>query len=217
MAVDYTFQSKVELYPGIGVPGAHASINPLESTPLGFTAADTVAIGGFVWEYGSDQQVKSTGSGAPLGFAVREITNVLNPGTAYANTVPAGFPVSVAVEGDFFVQPAASVTKGQKVFASTTTGAVSGASAGATVAGSVETNWAFATSCGAGEIAIITNHGQTPVVAPTDLSDYLKSADAATTYSTIANTVTAVAAGDNSYELKVTKNGTDSVVEVPHA
>lgn len=207
MAVDYTFQNSVPLYPAIGVPGAHASINPLESTPLGYTAAATVTIGGFVWEYGTDKQVKSTGSGAPLGFAVREITNVLNPGTPFANTVPTGFPVSVAVEGDFYVSVASSVTKGQKVFANTTTGAVSGASAGATVAGSVETNWAFATSAGSGEIAVITNHGQTPYQAPTDLSAYSKTAD----------TVSAVVAGDSNYTLKVTKGGTDTTVNIGHA
>ena len=45
-----------------------------------------------------------------------------------------------------------------------TTGAVSGGAAGATVSGAIETNWAFDTSADAGEIAIITNHGQTPFI-----------------------------------------------------
>jgi outer membrane lipoprotein SlyB len=83
---------------------------------------------------------------------------------AYTNEVPVGATVTVAVEGDFLVQPAASVTKGQKVFASLTTGAVSGGAAGANVSGSIETNWVFDTSADAGEIAIITNHGQTPFI-----------------------------------------------------
>lgn len=58
----------------------------------------------------------------------------------------------------------AAVTKGQKVFANLTTGAVSGGAAGATVSGSVETDWAFATGAEAGGIAIITNYGATPVI-----------------------------------------------------
>ena len=79
---------------------------------------------------------------------------------------------------------------------------------GSVVAGSVETNWEFDTSAGAGEIAIITNHGQKVVAASAiDLSDYLTSADASTTYSTIANTVTAVEAGTSAGKIKVTKNG----------
>ena len=211
MAVDNTFQSAVNLEPAIGLPGGYAAVNPIVSTPRGYIAKAACKVGGFVWEDTTyEGQVNPSGSGLPLGFVVREVNVPMNPSVDYTNEIPAGGTVTVAVEGDFFVQPAASVTKGQKVFASTTTGAVSGASAGATVAGSVETNWKFDTSCGAGEIAIITNHGQTPVDATVMIDAYTK-AEADAKY------VTGVAAGDSNYELKVTKNGVDTTVEIGHA
>lgn len=211
MAVDNTFQSVVKLEPAIGLPGGYAAVNPIVSTPRGYIAKAAVTVGAFCWEDSSAEgQVNPSGSGLPLGFVVREQNVPMGTDKDYTNVVPIGATVTVAVEGDFFVQPAASVTKGQKVFANTTTGLVSGASAGATVAGSVETNWKFDTSCGAGEIAIITNHGQTPVDATVMIDAYTK-AEADAKY------VTGVAAGDSNYELKVTKNGTDSTVEIGHA
>lgn len=165
MAVDYTFQNVVKTEPAIGLPGGYAAVNPIVSTPRGYIAKTACTVGGFVWEDSTDAgQVNPSGSGQPLGFAVREVNVPMATNVAYTNVVPVGATVTVAVEGDFFVQPAASVTKGQKVFASLTTGAVSGGSAGATVSGSIETNWTFDTSAGAGEIAIITNHGQTPFI-----------------------------------------------------
>jgi len=217
MAADNTFQTSVRLYPAIGIPGGYAAINPIVSTPVGYTVKTTVTVGAFCWEDSEVAgQVVPSGSGLPLGFVVRNITAPLGAGAVASNVMPAGTNVNIAVEGDFFVQPAASVTKGQKVFANTTTGLVSGASAGATVAGAVETNWEFATSAGAGEIAIITNHGQKVVPASAiDLSSYETSAHASTTYSTIANTVTAVVAGTAAHTIKVTKNGADTTVEIP--
>ena len=71
----------------------------------------------------------------------------------------------VQVQGDFYVQVPAAVTKGQKVFVNNTTGALAGGTAGGTVASSTETDWAFATSADANEIAIITNYGATPAVS----------------------------------------------------
>jgi hypothetical protein len=92
-----------------------------------------------------------------LGFVVREVAYVLDTDADAINYVPAGGNVSVQKKGDFFVQAAAAVTKGQKVFASLTTGAVSGGTAGATVEGAVETDFYFVTSAGAGEISVISN------------------------------------------------------------
>ena len=165
MAVDYTFQNVVKTEPAIGLPGGYAAVNPIVSTPRGYIAKTACKVGGFVWEDSTDAgQVNPSGSGLPLGFVVREVNVPMGTNVAYTNEVPVGGTVTVAVEGDFFVAPTADVTKGQKVFASTTDGSVKGGAAGATVSGHVETNWAFDTSAGAGEIAIITNHGQTPFI-----------------------------------------------------
>ena len=205
------FQKAVALTPAVGVPGAYASDNPIISTARGFIAASTVTIGAFVWEdttYAG--QCKNTGSGKPLGFACREVTNPLAMGAVASNTVPAGYPVSVQVCGDFWASPTANSTKGQKVFASTTDGTIKGASAGSSVGGYVETDFVFAEDVDADEIGIISNYGNNVVGATTDLSSYQTKAQADAAY------VSAVAAGSNDYELKVTKNGEDTTVTVPH-
>ena len=202
------FQKTVALTPAVGVPGAYASINPIISTAKGYIAATTVTIGGFVWEdttYAG--QVNSSGSGAPLGFACREVTNPLAYNAVYANTVPAGEAVSVQVAGDFWATPTANVTKGNKVFANTSNGTLKGGSAGATVSSHVETNFVWLDSVNSGEIGRISCYGNTQAIPPTDLSSYSKTAD----------TVSAVVAGDSNYEIKVTKGGTTSTVEIGHA
>lgn len=161
MAKDNTFQQKVDVYPAIGEVGGYASVNPIVSTPLGYIAKTSCPVGGFVWEDSTDAgQVNASGSGMPLGFVVREQNVPMATSVAYTNAVAIGNTVTVAVEGDFFASPSADSTKGQKVFASTTNGTIKGGTAGATVSGHVETNWVFETSADAGEIAIISNHGQ---------------------------------------------------------
>ena len=159
MAVDYTFQNVVNIEPAAGLPGGYAAVNPIVSTPRGYIAKTACKIGGFVWEDSTDAgQVNPSGSGQPLGFAVREVNVPMGTNVAYTNEVPVGATVTVAVAGDFYVAVTAAVTKGQKVFASTTDGSVKGGAAGATVSGHVETEWVFDTSAGSGELAIITKH-----------------------------------------------------------
>ena len=201
MAVDYTFQNVVNIEPAAGLPGGYAAVNPIVSTPRGFIAKAAVTAGCFCWEDGSDAgQVNPGGSGMPLGLVVREVNAPMGTNAAYTNAVPIGSTVTVAVEGDFYVAVTADVTKGQKVFANTTTGAVKGGSAGATVADHVETNWTFDTSASSGGIAIITNHGQNPAAS-----------------AVAGSFVSAVVAGASNYTLKVTKGGTDSTVNIGHA
>lgn len=170
------FQGQVNILPAIGVPGQHMSTNPLVSTQKGYCAADTVTIGGFVWAGTVDPNdafVKSTGTGAPLGFAVREITNPLgfavrkitNPlgyNESASNTVPKGFPVSVAVKGDFAVITATTATVGQSVFAVLANGTIKTGAAGETVEGAVETDYKVVNINGggaAGDIIVISNLG----------------------------------------------------------
>ena len=158
------FQGQVNILPAIGVPGQHMSTNPLVSTQKGYCAADTVTIGGFVWATtvnNNDAFVKSTGTGAPLGFAVREITNPLGYNESASNTVPKGFPVSVAVKGDFAVvvtgKPA---TVGQSVFAVLADGSIKTDTAGSTVEGAVETDYKVVNINGGGaedNIIVISN------------------------------------------------------------
>lgn len=161
------FQKSVNLTPAIGVPGAFASVNPVVSTARGRVAAADVLIGGFCWDDADTEgAVKSTGTGKPLGFVARDVMYPIYKLTEEGlEAVPTGENVNVQVQGDFYVQVAAAVTKGQKAFANLTTGAVSGGAAGATVSGSVETDWAFVTDADADGIAIISNYGATPVIS----------------------------------------------------
>lgn len=158
------FQGQVNILPAIGVPGQHMSTNPLVSTQKGYCAADTVTIGGFVWavetENKNDAFVKSTGTGAPLGFAVREITNPLGYNESASNTVPKGFPVSVAVKGDFAVITTTTATVGQSVFAVLEGGTIKTGAAGNKVEGAVETDYKVVNINGggaAGDIIVISN------------------------------------------------------------
>ena len=151
------FQNKVNLVPAIGLPGAYAAVNPIVSTAKGYIAKVNVPVGGFCWEDATDAgQVNPSGTGAPLGFVVREVAYTMCNEDAI-NFVPAGGNVSVQKKGDFFVQAAVAVTKGQKVFADTTTGAVKAGAAGGTVSGAVETDFYFVTTAEANEISVISN------------------------------------------------------------
>lgn len=157
------FQEQVNTLPAIGVPGQHMSTNPLVSTQKGYCAADTVNIGGFVWavtEKENDAFVKSTGTGAPLGFAVREITNPLGYNESASNTVPKGFPVSVAVKGDFAVITTTTATVGQSVFAVFADGTIKTEAVGKSVEGAAETDYKVVNIHGGGavgDIIVISN------------------------------------------------------------
>lgn len=161
------FQRQVNILPAIGVPGQHMSTNPLVSTQKGYCAADTVTIGGFVWAATvaetvaeNDAFVKSKGTGAPLGFAVREITNPLGYNQPASNTVPKGFPVSVAVKGDFAVITGTAATVGQSVFAVLADGSIKTDTTGVTVDGAIETDYKVVNINGGGavgDIIVISN------------------------------------------------------------
>lgn len=163
------FQGQVNILPAIGVPGQHMSTNPLVSTQKGYCAADTVNIGGFVWAVTvkendaveeNDAFVKSQGTDAPLGFAVREITNPLGYNKSASNTVPKGFPVSVAVKGDFAVITRTAATVGQSVFAVLADGGIKTGQKGNSVDGAVETDYKVVNINGGGavgDIIVISN------------------------------------------------------------
>lgn len=159
------FQGQVNILPAIGVPGQHMSTNPLVSTQKGYCAADTVTIGGFVWAATADKKdasVKSKGTGAPLGFAVREITNPLGYNESASNTVPTRFPVSVAVKGDFAVITRTAATVGQSVFAVLADGSIKTGNKGDIVDGAVETDYKVVNINGdgaVGDIIVISNCG----------------------------------------------------------
>lgn len=154
------FQKIVNTYPGIGIPGAYAAINPIVSTAKGYVASAACNIGGFVWaDADADKEgcVKPTGTGRPLGFAVREITNPLGIDVEASNTVPVGYPVSVEVKGDFFAVTTTAATVGQKVFAVLADGTIKTEAARATVKDAVETDFEVIQAGAANDVIIISN------------------------------------------------------------
>lgn len=154
------FQKTVNTYPGIGIPGAYAAINPIVSTAKGYVASAACKIGGFVWADEENKEgccVKPTGTGRPLGFAVREITNPLGIDVEASNVVPVGYPVSVEVKGDFFAVTLTEATVGQKVFAVLEDGTIKTGAAKATVEGAVETDFEVIQAGSANDVIIISN------------------------------------------------------------
>lgn len=153
------FQKTVNTYPGIGIPGAYAAINPIVSTAKGYVASAACNIGGFVWadDAGKEGCVKPTGTGRPLGFAVREITNPLGIDVEASNVVPVGYPVSVEVKGDFFAVTTTTATVGQKVFAVLADGTIKTGAAQATVDDAIETDFEVIQAGAANDVIIISN------------------------------------------------------------
>ena len=67
-----------------------------------------------------------------------------------------GREITLMVAGDFWAKTSTAATRGQKVFASLTTGEVQIAAAGATVSGFIETAFYAASDCDAGELVKIS-------------------------------------------------------------
>lgn len=152
------FQTKVNLYLAKGIPGTFASTNPIVSLPYGVFAEKDVLIGGFCWPGTVEGTVLSKGSGKPLGFVVRELTNpIINFNDATQNVVPEGFNVSVQLRGDFFAETTTVATAGQKVFTNTTNGTIATGAAGSTIANHVETEYRVITDGGINEVIKISN------------------------------------------------------------
>lgn len=166
------FQKTVNTYPGIGIPGAYAAINPIVSTAKGYVATAACNIGGFVWadaEAKKEGCVKPNGTGRPLGFAVREITNPLGIDVEASNTVPVGYPVSVEVKGDFFAVTTTAATVGQKVYAVLADGTIKTENAKANVEGAIETDFEVIQAGAANDVIIISNWRGAVVPASTPI------------------------------------------------
>jgi len=145
------FQTQANLQQAPAVAGDFASSNP-RSTVVpgegGFVAGTAgVTVGAFAWVQADGQTILNTPpsgyTGAPDGFVHRDQQALITTYLAQnGNVIPAGFPVVLHKTGDFWVTVnVAGATRGQKAFASQTTGAMQPANAGATVSGYVETQF----------------------------------------------------------------------------
>lgn len=137
-----SFPNAVHLQPEVGVPGDRASMNPI--SVISRIAGAAVNVARFVWPgTDTDNQVLNTGTGLPLGFAIRDQVGIITGYLAEASmAVPTGFPVQVAQRGDWFATSANVSTLGQKVFATLADGTLQFGAKGATIAGAIETPFA---------------------------------------------------------------------------
>lgn len=153
------FQSVINQYPAPGVEGGFASTNPHATFLAGeaaLVAGDAgVTVGRFAWAV--DGVASNAGTGAPSGFVNRDgqasITTWLAPAS---NLIQPGREITLMVAGDFWARTSTAATRGQKIFASLTTGQVQTAAAGATVAGYAETAFTAGSTCEAGELVKIS-------------------------------------------------------------
>lgn len=146
------FQKSIYIEPALGVDGDFASSNPRSVVLAGpgqlVAGAAGVTVGRFAWA-DTNGLVTNVGAGKPTGFVHREQQGVITIWLAESTMViPQGLMVVLHNLGDFLTSTKTTATVGQKVFASNTDGTISTGAAGATIAGSTETDW-FVGSAGA--------------------------------------------------------------------
>lgn len=152
------FQTSVNVLLPVAVPGDFASANPRASYPAGpgglVAGTGGVTVGYFAWVSTSDGiTVTNAGSGAPQGFVANTLQASITTWLAeYSYIIPAGEPVTLMTAGDYWVKTGTTATVGQKIFASTTTGQIQTAAAGATVTGYVETPFYVASAGAANDL-----------------------------------------------------------------
>lgn len=139
------FQTAVGIRYAPAQAGDFASANPRASVLAGagslLAGASGVTIGLFAWA-NSAGLVSNAGTGAPSGFVHREpsASIVTWLGTS-GNVIQPNREITLHQSGDFWAVTTTTYTKGQKVFASLTTGQIATGAAGATIAGFIETKW----------------------------------------------------------------------------
>lgn len=152
------FQKSVQAYPARGVAGQRAGNNPMAflfPTPTAGTGG--VTVGNFAWPGSTAGTVVAGGTGVPAGLVLRELVEQLPTGLEATMSIAAGQSCAVVVRGDVFVTSTTAAVVGQVAFANLTTGAVSTAAAGATVAGAVETTWKVREAAAVGDVLMISN------------------------------------------------------------
>ena len=139
------FQQSVGIAFAPAQAGDFASANPRASVLAGagslVAGASGVTVGLFAWA-NSAGLVSNAGSGAPTGFVHRESNASITAwlGTS-GNLIQPGREITLHQAGDFWAVTTTTYTKGQKVFASLTTGQIATGAAGATITGFIETKW----------------------------------------------------------------------------
>lgn len=142
------FQKTVNQYNPPAVAGDFASANPRATVFAGegafIAGPNGVTVGRFAWVAADGRTVNNfaSGNGKPTGFVHREQQALITQYLAEAsNVIPAGFPVTLHSEGDFFatIMGSTASTFNAAVYASFTDGSISigSAPAGQSATGSI--------------------------------------------------------------------------------
>ena len=153
------FQSVINQYPAPGVEGSFASTNPHATYLAGegaLVAGEAgLTVGRFAWAVNG--VASNAGTGSPSGFVHRDgqasITTWLGEASML---IQPGRESTLMTAGDFWARTSTAATRGQKVFASLTTGQVQTGAVGATIAGYAETDFFVGSTAEAGELVKIT-------------------------------------------------------------
>lgn len=144
------FQAQVNLQPAPAVEGDFASANPRASMLAGAGALVTAALGAIVGRFAWADVgglVSNNWRSGKVGFVHREQQALITAFLAEtSNTVPAGMPITLFQQGDFWARFAAGATFGQKAFASYADGSAVAGAAGSSPAGAVVTGSIAATT-----------------------------------------------------------------------
>ena len=149
-------QTKVNTVLAAAVAGDKATADQSIYTPLNHLAGEGGAtVGTFGWIQ-ADGTVIDAGTTAPSGFVERVQAypnyTVTDDGSLL---IPQGFPVTLAVKGDYWVQTTQTAAVGGQVYVNQTTGAIEATnSSGTNVAA---TGWLFKTAGEANDMVIISN------------------------------------------------------------
>lgn len=153
-----TLQSAVSTTLAAAVAGDKASANQsiyTAVTPLAGEGGATVGIFGWVQ---ADGTVIDAGTTAPTGFVERVISypnyTVTSAGTL---VIPEGYPVQLAIRGDYWVETTQTAAVGGQVYVNQTTGAIEATNSSSTNVAA--TGWFFKTAGDAGDMVIISNWG----------------------------------------------------------
>lgn len=158
------FQTQASIYRGVGQVAQPAANDPIVAAaggPGAFQVGTTgVGIGTFVFRSAVGSKlvtnVAPDATTTPVGFIQNLGQATILVGSNNSMTIPAGVEVSPKVAGTFWAVATTVATEGQKVFASSTDGTLSTGAAGATVTGSVETDWYVAQGAAVGDLIIIS-------------------------------------------------------------
>lgn len=161
------FQTSINRSKPWGVAGDFMDSNYNHMYPLTLLVKEyedddvKVEVGKFAWDNG-DGTCSATGTGGPTGVVHRTIyipiTTIADGATM---TVPSRYKAAIADKCSIFMNVSDVPTVGNKIFVNNTTGAITNAAAGSSVAGATETSFKIVTLCdntaAAGILVGVTN------------------------------------------------------------